>query len=165
MERVLRKNRSELILSGVGAILLGIWVFVKVILNILFAADYVQRAFDFDSFDPGLKTVTLFLWILMGFACMLLHLYVGIRAVWEGRGGKRQRGYLVLAAVLLVVNVLLVISYLIAFSESQMDVLNLIGELLQGIARAANFGVMLYAARQTRKLSLNREKEAVGHAD
>ena len=52
MERVLRKKRSELVLSGIGAILLGIWAFIKVILMILFAADYVQRAFGFDSFDP-----------------------------------------------------------------------------------------------------------------
>ena len=37
MERVLRKKRSELVLSGVGAILLGIWAFIKVILMILFA--------------------------------------------------------------------------------------------------------------------------------
>ena len=165
MERVLRKKRGELILSGIGAILLGIWAFVKVILNILFAADYVHRIFDFDSFDPELKTVTLFLWVLMGVAGMLLYLYVGIRAVREGRTGKRQRSYLVLAAMLLVVNVLLFFSNLTAFSGSQMDPLDLMGEMLQEFARAANFGAMLYAARQTRKLSLNREKEAVGHAD
>ena len=165
MERVLRKKRGELILSGIGAILLGIWAFVKVILNILFAADYVQRVFDFDSFDPELKTATLFLWVLMGIAGMLLYLYVGIRAVREGRTGKRQRGYLVLAAMLLAVNVLLFFSNLMAFSGSQMDPLDLMGEMLQEFARAANFGAMLYAARQTRKLSLNREREAVGHAD
>ena len=165
MERVLRKKRSELVLSGIGAILLGIWAFIKVILMILFAADYVQRAFGFDSFDPEMKAAALFPWILIGFGGMLLYLYVGTRAVREGRTGKRQRGYLVLAAVLLVVNVLLFITNLMSFSESQAGVLNLIGELLQEFARAANFGVMLYAARQTRKLSLNREREAVGHAD
>lgn len=135
------------------------------ILNILFASDYVQRVFGFDSSDPELKTVTLFLWILMGFAGMLLYLYVGTRAVREGRTGERRRGYLVVAAVLLVVNVLLFISNLMAFSESQMDPLDLMGELLQEFACAANFGAMLHAARQTRKLSLNREKEAVGCAD
>ena len=101
----------------------------------------------------------------MGFGGMLLYLYVGTRAVREGRTGKRQRGYLVLAAVLLVVNVLLFIANLMAFSTSQPEPLDLIGELLQGFARAANFGAMLYAARQTRKLSLNIEKEAVGHAN
>ena len=52
-----------------------------------------------------------------------------------------------------------------SFSGSQMDPLDLIGEMLQEFARAANFGAMLYAARQTRKLSLNIEKEAVGHAN
>ena len=165
MERVLRKKRSELVLSGIGAILLGIWAFIKVILMILFAADYVQRAFGFDSFDPEMKAAALFPWILIGFGGMLLYLYVGTRAVREGRTGKRQRGYLVLAAVLLAVNVLLFIANLMAFSTSQPEPLDLIGELLQGFARAANFGAMLYAARQTRKLSLNIEKEAVGHAN
>ena len=165
MERVLRKKQSDLILSGVGTILLGGWAFVRVILSILFAANYVNRVFDFDSFDPALKPITLFLWVLIGFFGMLLYLYVGTRAVREGRTGKRQRGYLVLAAVLLVVNVLLFIANLMAFSTSQPEPLDLIGELLQGFARAANFGAMLYAARQTRKLSLNIEKEAVGHAN
>lgn len=165
MERVLRKKRSELILSGVGAILLGIWAFIKAILNILFAADYLQRVFGFDSFAPELKTAELFLWVLMGFAGMLLYLYVGTSAVREGRTGKRQRGYLVLAAVILVVNVLLFIANLMAFPRSQAVLLDLIGELLQRFARAANFGAMLYTACQTRKLSRNREKETVGHAN
>ena len=85
MERVLRKKRSELVLSGIGAILLGIWAFIKVILMILFAGDYVQRAFGFDSFDPEMKAAALFPWILMGFGGMLLYLYVGARAVRELR--------------------------------------------------------------------------------
>ena len=74
MERVLRKKRSELVLSGIGAILLGIWAFIKVILMILFAADYVQRAFGFDSFDPEMKAAALFPCILIGFGGMLLYL-------------------------------------------------------------------------------------------
>lgn len=165
MERVLRKKRSELVLSGIGASLLGIWAFLKVILMILFAADYVERVFGFDSVDPERKTEELFLWVLMGFAGMLLYLYVGTRAVREGKTGKRQRGYLVPAAVLLGVNVLLFIANLMAFPRSRAVPLDLIGELLQRFARGANFGAMLYAARQTRKLSLNREKEAAGHAN
>lgn len=164
MERVLRKKRSELILSGVGAILLGIWAFIKVILNILFAADYVQRTFDFDSYDPEVKTATLFLWILLGFAGMLLYLYVGICAVREGRTGKRQR-YLTLAAVLLAGNIFLLVSCLLAFLEPRAEVLDLIDEMLQEVVRAANCGAMLYAACQTRKLSQNSEREAVCHAD
>ena len=127
MERVLRKKRSELVFSGIGAILLVICVFIKVILMILFAADYVQRAFGFDSFDPDMKAAALFPWILIGFGGMLLYLYVGTRAVREGRTGKRQRGYLVLAAVLLVVNVLLFIANLMAFSTSQPEPFVLIG--------------------------------------
>ena len=145
--------------------MLGIWAFVKVILDILFAADYLQRVFGFDSFAPELKTVTLFQWALIGFAGMLLYLYVGTRAVREGKTGKRQRGYLVMAAVLLGVNVLLFVANLMAFPGSQTVPLDLVGELLQRFARVANFGAMLYAARQTRKLSLNREKEAAGHAN
>ena len=164
MERVLRKKRSELVLSGIGAILLGIWAFIKVILMILFAADYVERVFGFDSFDPELKTAELFLWVLMGFAGMLLYLYVGICAVREGRTGKRQR-YLSLAAVLLAGNIFLLVSCLLAFLEPRAEVLDLIDEMLQEVVRAANCGAMLYAARQTRKLSRNREKETVGHAN
>ena len=165
MERVLRKKRSDLILSGVGTILLGGWAFVRVILSILFAANYVNRVFDFDSFAPALKPITLFLWVLIGFFGMLLYLYVGTRAVREGKTGKRQRGYLLPAAVLLAVNVLLFFLNLLAFSETQADVLDLIGELLLGLARAANFAMLLHAAWQTRKLSRNSEREAISHAD
>lgn len=166
MERMLRKKRSELILSGVGAILLGSWAFVKVILEILFAADYVQRIFDFDSFDdPNLKPITLFIWLMMGFIGMLMYLYVGACAIREGRNGKRKHGYLVLAAFLLVVNVLMLITNLTSFSESQAAILDLVGELLQNFARALNFALMLYTARQARRLSGNRKNEAVGYAD
>ena len=37
--------------------------------------------------------------------------------------------------------------------------------LLLGLARAANFAMLLHAARQTRKLSRNSEREAISHAD
>ena len=165
MERLLRKKQSELILSGIGAILLGLWAFIKVLLFILFAADYVNRAFEFDSADPGLKPITLFLWMILGFASMLLYLFVGTRAVREGRTGKRQRGYLVLAVILLSVNVLLFVANLISFPVEQVGILDLIGEMLQQFTRAATFGEMLRVARQTRKLSVKREKDTVGHAN
>ena len=96
---------------------------------------------------------------------MLLYLYVGTRAVREGRTGKRRRGYLVLAAALLLVNVLLFVANLMSFPEGQIDILDLTGELLQEAARSVTFGTMLHTAHQIRKLSVNREKETVGHAD
>lgn len=157
MERMLRKKRSELIITGVGTILLGSWAFVKIILEIFFAADYVQSIFDFDSFDdPRVKPIMLFIWIVIGFVSMLLYLYVGIRAIREGRTGKQHRFYIVLAAFLMSANVLFLITNLMSFSESQAAILDLIGELLLSFARAANFAVMLYAAWQTRKLSVNK---------
>lgn len=165
IECLLRKKQSELILSGIGAMLLGLWAFIKVILSILLAADYVNRTFGFDSYDPALKPLTLFLWIIVGFASMLLYLFVGTRAVREGKTGKQPRGYLVLAAALLTFNVLLFVANLMSIGQIQTDILDLIGELLQGLARAATFGWMLHSAHQTRKLSQNREKETVGHAN
>ncbi|MGN0708098.1 MAG: hypothetical protein ACI4JC_08885 [Faecalibacterium sp.] len=165
IERFLRKKQSELILSGIGAILLGLWAFIKVILSILLAADYVDRVFGFDSEVPELKPITLFLWMILGLANMILYSYVGTRAMREGRTGKQQRGYLVLAAVLLSVNVLLFILNLMYFPGVEADILDLIGELLQESARAATFGAMLRAAHQTRKLSINKEQETVGHAN
>ena len=166
MEHMLRKKRSELIISGVGAILLGSWAFVKIILEILFAADYVQRMFNFDSFDnPSIKPIMLFIWIMIGFISMLIYLYVGSCAIREGRTGKRHSCYIVLAALLLLANVLFLITNLMSFSESQAAVLDLTGELLQSFARALNFMLMLKAAGQTRKLYVNKRSEAVGYAD
>lgn len=165
MECVLRKKQSELILSGIGSILLGLWAFMKIILSILLAANYVNRTFGFDSYDPALKPLTLFLWIMFGFASMLLYVYVGTRAVREGRTGKQTHGYLVLAVVLLSFNALLFVANLLSFGQVQDYTLYLIGELLQRFARAATFGWMLHAAHQTRKLSLNREKDTVNHAN
>lgn len=165
MECALRRERSALTLSGIGAMLLGIWAFVRIILSNLFAANYLQYAFDFDSSAPEMKVVSLALWILGGFLGMLLDLRVGIRAAREGKTGIRQRGYLPLAVVLLAANSLMFLVSLVSYSGSRVSVLDFVGEVVQAFARAANYAVLLRAAWQVRKLSGMREREVASHAD
>ena len=165
MDRALRKERSALTLSGIGAMLLGIWAFVRIVLSNLFAAKYLQNAFGFDSATPEMKAVSLGLWILGGFLGMLLDLYVGIRAAREGKTGIRQRGYLPLAVLLLAANSLMSLGCLVSYSIFRGNVLDFVGELAQAFARAVNYAVLLRTAWQVRKLLRIREREVASHAD
>ena len=167
MEQTLRKAKSDLALSGVGAVAFGVWFFVKTILYNLFAGNYVTGMFAFESRPDSEKRIILFLWFFLSFTVMLLHLYIGLCAVFEGVGKKirHRRLYLFLAWATFLGNGWSLIYNFISISSQQATLLDWLCNVLMEVVRIANLAALLRASRRVRQLTQEEGKGAAARAN
>lgn len=166
METALRKEKHNLTISGVGAIALGAWLFLKRLMYPLFAGDYLTETFGMEALPDAGKTVVISLWLLVGFFIMVLHVYIGLCAVSEGSGksSRRRRAYLLLAGLLTVVCLVDLVIDLWNVTSISGSWLDWLCDVAMEAVRGANLVVILRAAQRTRKLQA-AQKEAASHAD
>ena len=165
MEQDLRRAQGGLTFCGVGIALFGMWGFVKAVLYNLFAASYVHDLLGKANISPELEWLIQAIWIISAFFGALLDVYVGTRAIREGRGGgKRNSVYLLIAGVLLVRNVFTPVQHLLLFSGSVTEALDLAGETTMELVQAVNLGILIFYAGRVRRLSRNAGREE-HHAD
>lgn len=94
----------------------GIWAYIRVLIMIT-AGEERQILKDFfaslapDELGAGWAIVIATI-LFIGVFIILVHLYIGLSAIRQGRGtGKKKRGFLILAAVFAFLNLLGIISY------------------------------------------------------
>ena len=165
MEQDLRRAQGGLTFCGVGIALFGMWGFVKAVLYNLFAASYVHDLLEKANISPELEWLIQAIWIISAFFGALLDVYVGTRAIREGRGGgKRKRVYLLVAVLLMVRNILALLQNLLLFSGPVTEVLDLAGESAMELVQAVNLAILIFYVRRVRRLSRG-EKQEERHAD
>ena len=101
MDRNLLRNRNNLVVSGMGVIILAVWTLVK---SIMYAVIRIRSLPD--TIDSEYK------WLVVGIAIaiialfsavgLVLRLIIGRSAMREGKGGKGGKAYLVLAWIVLI---------------------------------------------------------------
>ena len=109
MEIELRKRQNRLVDAGVGVILFAIWSVAKVNLYLglsMFPIDQLYETAD----QAGINEKFFLAFMITIVAAILLwqlstRLYIGLAAVAEGKGKKKGWGYLVLTAVLLIIDI------------------------------------------------------------
>ena len=106
METELRRRRSELLTLGYGIIAFGLWSVLKTYLYTW--VDPIMREADVTVENRTAAAIVAYIMITMVLAVDFgLRLYVGMSARAEGMGKKKGRGYIVVAALMLLVSVLL----------------------------------------------------------
>ena len=162
MGRDLRKARSDLKLCGVGAIIFGVWIFLKSILYNLFAKDYMTAIMQMSDMDLSERDILALGLFVFYFIVMLVHLYVGLRSIQEANGGaKRHNFYLIVAVVLLIADTAIIPADIINGIETTPP-FDIACELVFELVRLVNLAFLLTAAYKFRKLS---GKEAARDAD
>ena len=164
MDEELRKVRSDLVLSGVGVMLFGVWAFLKIILYCLFAKNYVNQFLELGGAGPEMRTLVILIWLFSAFLSMLIYLYIGFGAFREGRSGRlRRRGYRLLAGLELLMGIYALISDGAAFFDGRMGLIELLSEVLLGIGSISALWSLVRSTERLRKLT--KEEEKVSHAD
>ena len=106
METELRRRRSELLTLGYGIIAFGLWSVLKTYLYTW--VDPIIREADVTAENRTAAAIVAYIMITMVLAVDFgLRLYVGMSARAEGMGKKKGRGYIVVAALMLLISVLL----------------------------------------------------------
>ena len=105
MEKELRRKQVTLVTLGTGVILFGVWSVVKSLLYF--------RTNLFNDLDtqiepkllPYIKLATVVIVALFVLADLGIRLKIGRRARAEGMGRRQKNGYLILAALIVLVNI------------------------------------------------------------
>ena len=110
---LIRKSQNTLIVVGMGTILFSVWTAVKMLGTLFLLKDEtvaaVRRIADENSLavsDKLIFQIVLVFAVLFMLVSVGIRTHIGLAAVSEGRGRRRRKGYLIFAAIIIIVNVL-----------------------------------------------------------
>lgn len=116
MQTKIRKYQNILVCAGEGSILFGLWAFVRVLMMFTIGEENKQmrRMMEEDGITmlgPEERIVFMLAIAIViavfGLSMVLIHLYIGLSAIREGRGtAKKRQFYLLLCAIFFVGNTL-----------------------------------------------------------
>lgn len=88
-----RRNCNTLVVLGTGVVLYGFWTIIKLAMCLIFGFELFDES-DLEELGPiGITFVMIILVIIMAID-VLIRLYAGLRARYEGTGKKVGKGYL-----------------------------------------------------------------------
>lgn len=105
----IRRSRDTLIVVGSGTVIFGIWTLVKMLsLLIVLRKETVEAILNITGPLEGLSDSFTFwaftlLLTIMGAALLSVRTYVGLCAIAEGRGKRRGKLYIFLAALMVII--------------------------------------------------------------
>ena len=154
MEKKLRRSQVTLVTLGTGVILFGVWSVVKSLLYFrtnLFA--------DLDTqVEPELlpyMLATVVIVALFVLADLGIRLKIGRRARAEGMGRRQKNGYLILAALIVLVNItgdLLGVYALVKYGISEQSGLEYVVSVLVDLSSTVLLAELIITVLRVRKL-------------
>ena len=154
MEKKLRRSQVTLVTLGTGVILFGVWSVVKSLLYFrtnLFA--------DLDTqVEPELlpyMLATVVIVALFVLADLGIRLKIGRRARAEGMGRRQKNGYLILAALIVLVNItgdLLGVYYIAKNGVPEQSGLDYVVSVLVDLSSTVLLAELIITALRVRKL-------------
>lgn len=162
MEKNLRKYRNNLVVTGTGAILFGLWTVVKLNMSILLFPD-ILGALPTAAREVGMPESAL--WITMAVILVIAisiilgaRLFIGINAIAEGKGKKRGYTYLILAAILLFSNLKSMPDLFVAQLKEDVGLIDAIITILVELTSLYNLSDLLYYGVRIKLLN-RKQKE------
>ncbi len=150
MDQKLLKSRNDLVVSGMGVIIFGIWSVIK---TIMYAILQMRPAWDSIESELRLPVVIiaiLFVVIICSVS-LLIRITIGRSAIREGKGGKSGKLYIALAWVVLTFDVIGALLDLLSFGRS--GILDSLAVLAVDVTMIATLVNLLVSAGRSRKLT------------
>ena len=153
METELRRRRSELLTLGYGIIAFGLWSVLKTYLYTW--VDPIITEADVTVENRTAAVIVAYIMITMVLAVDFgLRLYVGMSARAEGMGKKKGRGYIIVAALMLLISVLLwflSLGYIQSRAENE-SLMDYIISMVVDLTSIAILARLVYNAVKVRQL-------------
>ena len=118
---LIRKSQNTLIVVGTGTILFSVWTVVKTMGSLFLLKDEAVAAVRKIVYENGFTIPDqhiFYIVLVIMLIAMLLFLaartFIGLSAVAEGRGFHRGSGYLILAVMMIILNIVAAIISLIS---------------------------------------------------
>lgn len=155
MEKKLRRSQVTLVTLGTGVILFGVWSVVKSLLYF--------RTGLFSDLDtqvepellPYIKLAVVVIVALFVLADLGIRLKIGRRARAEGMGRRQKNGYLILAALIVLVNIigdLLGVYYIVKNGVPEQSGLDYVVSVLVDLSSTVLLAELIVTVLRVRKL-------------
>ena len=155
MEKELRRKQVTLVTLGTGVILFGVWSVVK---SLLYFRTNLFKDLDTQvepELLPYIKLVTVVIVALFVLADLGIRLKIGRRARAEGMGRRQKNGYLILAALIVLVNIigdLLGVCYIVKNGVPEQSGLDYVVSVLVDLSSTILLAELIITALRVRKL-------------
>lgn len=155
MEQELRRRQVTLVTLGTGVILFGVWSVVK---SILYFRTNLFKDLDTQvepELLPYIKLAIVVIVALFVLADLGIRLKIGRRARAEGMGRRQKNGYLILAALIVLVNItgdLLGVYALVKYGISEQSGLEYVVSVLVDLSSTVLLAELIITVLRVRKL-------------
>ena len=154
MEKELRRKQVTLVTLGTGVILFGVWSVVK---SLLYFRTNLFADLDTQA-EPELlpyMLATVVIVALFVLADLGIRLKIGRRARAEGMGRRQKNGYLILAALIVLVNItgdLLGVYFIVKNGVPEQSGLDYVVSVLVDLSSTVLLAELIVTALRVRKL-------------
>jgi len=158
METELRRRRINLLTLGAGVIAFGIWSVLKTYLYIM--VDPIPMEFDVpEQFQKKALIVAYVMVTVILLFDLGLRSYIGLSARAEGLGKKKGNAYIVVTAMMLIVNIAAWIVYLFLYNydDGHEALMDYVVSLVVDFTSIVILAQLLYNAILVRRLSRELE--------
>ena len=155
MEHELRRRQVTLVTLGTGVILFGVWSVVK---SLLYFRTNLFKDLDTQvepELLPYIKLFTVVIVALFVLADLGIRLKIGRRARAEGMGRRQKNGYLILAALIVLVNItgdLLGVYYIVKNGVPEQSGLDYVVSVLVDLSSTILLAELIITVLRVRKL-------------
>ena len=154
----IRKYTHDIRICGMGVIVLSLWNGFKFFLTFYFGEKTFREVIGLEDDLGSLETMFVYVFFCMFFAIFLIFLCsLGISAIRYSVGKKKRWGFLIIVAIMGVLNIISIPQYFISDAQEALD--TKIASILIDITTAYIYFDMVYAAIKVKKLKRVLGKE------
>ena len=159
MDRKIRKYHNNLVVSGAGVILFGVWGVIKTFIVAFYSTMEDYNRFARESGNYILYKIVFIITLLLFCAIeMGLRLYIGGNAILEGQGKRRKNKYIVFSIVYMILTIIEIL-FLIFGNVSSVSSLEL---TVTCIMEISSFYVLLEMINSAIRVKMARRKAELG---
>ena len=160
--KLIKKYESNMIISGMGMLFFGMWDVFKFIAGFLYNGNTTYNR-ELNKLLADQDLSVFLIWTIIGLTSMVIMsfaLYIGVKAIKYGKGIKRKKGFLVVVAILGILNLAVIPQYVTEFNADEAQVAAIVATILVDLLFVSMAFDMVWSAIRIGILNRKNEKEA-----